>query len=31
MKDVMERCGATVHAFEAPWGEVFSLDRLRRR
>jgi len=24
MKDVMERCGATVHALEAPWGEVFS-------
>lgn len=22
MKDVMERCGATVHAVEAPWGEV---------
>jgi alanine-glyoxylate transaminase/serine-glyoxylate transaminase/serine-pyruvate transaminase len=21
MKDVMERCGATVHAVEAPWGE----------
>lgn len=22
MKDVMERCGATVHAVEAPWGET---------
>lgn len=29
MKDVMERCGATVHAIEAPWGEVISLDQLR--
>lgn len=28
MKDVMERCGATVHALEAPWGEVFSLDQV---
>lgn len=24
MKDVMERCGATVHALEATWGEVFA-------
>ena len=24
MKDVMERCGATVHAVEAPWGDVIS-------
>jgi alanine-glyoxylate transaminase/serine-glyoxylate transaminase/serine-pyruvate transaminase len=24
MKDVMERCGATVHAVEAPWGEVIA-------
>ena len=24
MKDVMERCGATVHAIEVPWGDVFS-------
>ena len=24
MKDVMERCGATVHAIEAPWGEIIS-------
>jgi len=23
MKDVMERCGATVHALEVPWGETF--------
>ena len=23
MKDVMERCGATVHAVEATWGETF--------
>ena len=23
MKDVMERCGATVHVVEAPWGGVF--------
>ena len=22
MKDVMERCGAVVHAVEAPWGEI---------
>jgi alanine-glyoxylate transaminase / serine-glyoxylate transaminase / serine-pyruvate transaminase len=22
MKDVMERCGATVHAVESPWGET---------
>src|SRR6516225_8621173 len=29
MKDVMERCGATVHAVEAPWGEIISLDQLR--
>lgn len=28
MKDVMERCGATVHAVEAPWGEVFSLEQI---
>ncbi len=24
MKDVMERCGATVHSVEAPWGEIIS-------
>lgn len=28
MKDVMERCGAVVHALEVPWGEVFELDRI---
>jgi alanine-glyoxylate transaminase/serine-glyoxylate transaminase/serine-pyruvate transaminase len=28
MKDVMERCGATVHAVEAAWGEVISLEAL---
>jgi alanine-glyoxylate transaminase/serine-glyoxylate transaminase/serine-pyruvate transaminase len=28
MKDVMERCGATVHAIEAPWGEGFSLAQI---
>jgi alanine-glyoxylate transaminase/serine-glyoxylate transaminase/serine-pyruvate transaminase len=27
MKDVMERCGATVHAVEAPWGEIIQLQR----
>ncbi|KAB2671305.1 MAG: alanine--glyoxylate aminotransferase family protein [Verrucomicrobia bacterium] len=29
MKDVMERCGATVHALEATWGDVFTLDQIR--
>lgn len=24
MKDVMERCGATIHTIEAPWGETIS-------
>jgi len=28
MKDVMERCGATVHAVEAPWGEVITLEQI---
>ena len=28
MKDVMERCGAQVHALEIPWGQVFSLDQI---
>src|SRR6478736_8901036 len=28
MKDVMERCGATVHAVEAAWGDVFSHDQI---
>ena len=28
MKDVMERCGATVHAIEAAWGDVFALEQI---
>ena len=28
MKDVMERCGAVVHALECPWGETFSHDQI---
>ncbi|HZR18253.1 MAG TPA: alanine--glyoxylate aminotransferase family protein [Verrucomicrobiae bacterium] len=28
MKDVMERCGATVRTVEAPWGEVISLQQI---
>src|SRR5258706_10754881 len=28
MKDVMERCGATVHAVEATWGDVITLDQI---
>jgi len=28
MKDVMERCGATVHAIEVPWGDVFSHQQI---
>jgi alanine-glyoxylate transaminase/serine-glyoxylate transaminase/serine-pyruvate transaminase len=28
MKDVMERCGATVHAVEATWGDVISLEQI---
>ncbi|MFM8497983.1 MAG: pyridoxal-phosphate-dependent aminotransferase family protein [Planctomycetia bacterium] len=28
MKDVMERCGATVHALEVPWGESFTPDQI---
>ena len=28
MKDVMERCGATVHAVEAAWGDVIALDQI---
>ena len=27
MKDVMERCGATVQVLEAPWGESFDLNQ----
>lgn len=26
MKDIMERCGATVHAVEAEWGEILTDD-----
>ena len=29
MKDVMERCGATVHAIEITWGDVFTLDQIK--
>jgi alanine-glyoxylate transaminase/serine-glyoxylate transaminase/serine-pyruvate transaminase len=28
MKDVMERCGAVVHALEIPWGEVFDVGQV---
>ena len=28
MKDVFERCGATVHAIEAPWGDVFAFEQI---
>lgn len=28
MKDVMERCGATVHTIEVPWGDVFSSEQV---
>jgi alanine-glyoxylate transaminase / serine-glyoxylate transaminase / serine-pyruvate transaminase len=28
MKDVMERCGATVHTIDVPWGESFSLQAI---
>jgi alanine-glyoxylate transaminase / serine-glyoxylate transaminase / serine-pyruvate transaminase len=28
MKDVMERCGATVHAVEAAWGDVIELAQI---
>ena len=28
MRDVMERCGATVHAVEIPWGESFSDEQI---
>jgi alanine-glyoxylate transaminase/serine-glyoxylate transaminase/serine-pyruvate transaminase len=27
-KDVYERCGAVVHALEATWGEVFTLEQI---
>lgn len=29
MKDVFERCGAIVHAIEAPWGEVFAFEQIK--
>ena len=28
MKDVMERCGATVHAIETAWGDTFTHEQL---
>src|SRR6476620_8409427 len=28
MKDVMERCGATVHVVEVPWGDVFAPEQI---
>ena len=28
MKDVMERCGATVHAIDVLWGDVFSHEQI---
>jgi alanine-glyoxylate transaminase/serine-glyoxylate transaminase/serine-pyruvate transaminase len=28
MKDVMERCGAKVHAIEAPWGDIISKEQI---
>ncbi len=28
MKDVMERCGATVHTVEAAWGDIISFDQI---
>jgi alanine-glyoxylate transaminase/serine-glyoxylate transaminase/serine-pyruvate transaminase len=28
MKDIMERCGATVHALEVPWGETFTKEQI---
>ena len=28
MNDVMERCGAKVHALEIPWGEVFPFESI---
>ena len=28
MKDVMERCGARVHAIEVPWGETVPAERV---
>src|SRR5438445_1932396 len=28
MKDTMERCGATVHAVEAAWGDTMPLEQI---
>lgn len=28
MKDVMERCGATVHTVEAPWGDIIQPEQI---
>jgi len=28
MKDVMERCGATVHVVEAAWGDIIQLEQV---
>jgi len=28
MKDIMERCGATVHAIEAAWGDVIAREQI---
>lgn len=28
MKDVMERCGATVHAVEAAWGDIITKEQI---
>src|SRR4029077_12209903 len=28
MKDVMERCGATVHTVEAAWGDVITKEQI---
>jgi alanine-glyoxylate transaminase/serine-glyoxylate transaminase/serine-pyruvate transaminase len=30
MRDMAERCGATVHAIEAPWGEIIEPERVAR-
>ncbi|MCB1103369.1 MAG: alanine--glyoxylate aminotransferase family protein [Opitutaceae bacterium] len=30
MRDIVQRCGATVHALEVPWGEIFSTDMIAR-
>ncbi|MEO8351181.1 MAG: alanine--glyoxylate aminotransferase family protein, partial [Chthoniobacteraceae bacterium] len=28
MKDIVERCGATAHAVEAPWGEIITHEKI---